>query len=227
MTIALRLGFDLGVRRLRGALADDTVVAELSEPTRNGSAREIAGQLVGLAARLQVAGGRPRRRAGQGGRGRHRGADAARPAHGDSRACAPACRGWIGSQLGTILERAFGFPVAVENDANAAALAEGRAGGSGAAVGLSDYVSVLIRTGIGHGRRHRRQARAWLARPGGRDRSDAARRAHGLAPAGAAARPGIRAHRLPRPVTGDAHDRRHTPRGTTLDRRRRGVGRSR
>ncbi len=42
MTVQLRLGFDLGVARLRGALADGGVVAELSEPTRKGSAREIA-----------------------------------------------------------------------------------------------------------------------------------------------------------------------------------------
>jgi predicted NBD/HSP70 family sugar kinase len=138
------------VRRLRGALADDTIVAELSEPTRNGSSREIAGQLVGLAARLQS-------RAGVhvDGPARVVAAGIAVPTPLDPRtgilAPAPSLPGLDASQLGTILERAFGFPVAVENDANAAALAEGRAGGSGAAVGLSDYVSVLIRTGIGLG----------------------------------------------------------------------------
>ncbi len=47
-----------------------------------------------------------------------------------------------------MLAPAFGLPVVVENDANLAALAEGRAG---AAVGMSDYVFIAIGTGIGMG----------------------------------------------------------------------------
>jgi predicted NBD/HSP70 family sugar kinase len=150
VTIALRFGFDVGVRRLRGALADDTIVAELSEPTRHGSAREIAGQLVGLAARLQS-------RAGVhvDGPAKVVAAGIAVPTPVDPRtgilAAARSLSGLDGCELGTLLERAFGFPVVVENDANAAALAEGWSGGAGAAIGLSAYVAVLIRTGIGMG----------------------------------------------------------------------------
>lgn len=147
MSVELRLGFDLGVARLRGALADSGTVAELSEPTRNGSAREIAGQLVGLAARLRASAGIPVE-----GPGKVAAAGIAVPTTVDPRtgvlARAAYLVGLKDSQLGTMLERAFGFPVAVENDANAAALAEGR---SGAAVGLSDYAVVVIRTGIGVG----------------------------------------------------------------------------
>jgi predicted NBD/HSP70 family sugar kinase len=147
MTVELRLGFDLGVARLRGALADGAIVAELSEPTRNGSAREIAGQLVGLAARLQA-------RAGVrvDGPGKVVAAGIAVPTSVDPRTgtlvLAPNLPGLNGSDLGTMLARAFGFPVVVENDANAGALAEGKLG---AAIGISDYVMVVIRTGVGMG----------------------------------------------------------------------------
>jgi glucokinase len=147
MTVELRLGFDLGIARLRGALADSSVVAELSEPTRKGSGREIAGQLVGLAARLQA-------RAGirVGGPSKVVAAGIAVPTTVDPRtgilAAPPSFPGLEGVELGTMLERAFGFPVVVENDANAGALAEGR---SGAAVGIADYVMLVIRTGVGMG----------------------------------------------------------------------------
>jgi predicted NBD/HSP70 family sugar kinase len=147
MTLELRLGFDLGVARLRGALADGSVVAELSEPTRKGSGREIAGQLVGLAARLQA-------RAGirVDGGSKVVAAGIAVPTTVDPRtgilAAPPGLPGLDGVELGAMLARAFGFPVVVENDANAGALAEGK---SGAAVGVSDYVMVVIRTGVGMG----------------------------------------------------------------------------
>jgi predicted NBD/HSP70 family sugar kinase len=147
MTVELRLGFDLGIARLRGALADSSVVAELSEPTRKGSGREIAGQLVGLAARLQA-------RAGirVGGPSKVVAAGIAVPTTVDPRtgilAAPPSFPGLDGIELGAMLERAFGFPVVVENDANAGALAEGR---SGAAIGISDYVMLVIRTGVGMG----------------------------------------------------------------------------
>ncbi len=147
MTLELFLGFDLGVARLRGALADGGVVAELSEPTRRGSAREIAGQLVGLAARLQA-------RAGirVDGPGKVVAAGIAVPAVVDPRtgvlAGAPSLTGLNDIELGAMLAPAFGFPVVVENDANAGALAEGRLG---AAVGVSDFVMVVIRTGVGMG----------------------------------------------------------------------------
>jgi predicted NBD/HSP70 family sugar kinase len=147
MTVELRLGFDLGVARLRGALADGSIVAELSEPTRKGSPREIAGQLVGLAARLQA-------RAGirVDGPSKVVAAGIAVPTTVDPRTgkltTAPSFPSLDGVELGAMLARAFGFPVVVENDANAGALAEGKLG---AAVGISDYVMLVIRTGVGMG----------------------------------------------------------------------------
>ncbi len=55
---------------------------------------------------------------------------------------------WRRLDLRRPLGRAFGAPVRVENDANAAALAEGR---FGAARGLSDYVYLTMSTGVGGG----------------------------------------------------------------------------
>ena len=47
-----------------------------------------------------------------------------------------------------LIKAAFGVPVAIDNDANMAAIAEGALG---AAVGIDDYVVVLISVGIGMG----------------------------------------------------------------------------
>ncbi|HEY2014885.1 MAG TPA: ROK family protein, partial [Bryobacteraceae bacterium] len=56
--------------------------------------------------------------------------------------------GWQGSNIVTALGKAFGVPVAVENDADAAALAEAT---WGAAKGSSRFIYVTISTGIGGG----------------------------------------------------------------------------
>ncbi|MBI4387996.1 MAG: ROK family protein [Candidatus Omnitrophica bacterium] len=60
----------------------------------------------------------------------------------------PNLKGWAGIPIKTILKRKFGFPVFLENDANAAALGvkyfgEGR--------GIQDFVYVTVSTGIGSG----------------------------------------------------------------------------
>lgn len=55
---------------------------------------------------------------------------------------------WRGFPLRDRLARLTGLPTAVDNDAKALALAEGR---FGAAVGVRDYISMVVSTGVGGG----------------------------------------------------------------------------
>lgn len=56
--------------------------------------------------------------------------------------------GWTGSKPGAFLHEVFGLPVAVENDANALAVAEKH---FGAARTVSDFVCITLGTGVGGG----------------------------------------------------------------------------
>jgi glucokinase len=56
--------------------------------------------------------------------------------------------GWTGANPGACLREAFGLPVAVENDANALAVAEKH---FGAARAISDFVCITLGTGVGGG----------------------------------------------------------------------------
>ncbi len=56
--------------------------------------------------------------------------------------------GWTGTQIARELEDSTGLPVAVENDANALAVAEHR---FGAAQGIDDFVCITLGTGVGGG----------------------------------------------------------------------------
>ncbi len=56
--------------------------------------------------------------------------------------------GWTGTELGDDLRKSFALPVAVENDANAMAVAEYR---FGAARGIGDFVCITLGTGVGCG----------------------------------------------------------------------------
>ncbi len=60
----------------------------------------------------------------------------------------PNLAGWVDVPLGGLFERALGVPVIVENDANAAAYGEWRAG---AGRGLSNFVCLTLGTGVGGG----------------------------------------------------------------------------
>ena len=56
--------------------------------------------------------------------------------------------GWTGANPGSYLQEAFGLPVAVENDANALAVAEKH---FGAAKNATDFVCITLGTGVGGG----------------------------------------------------------------------------
>lgn len=56
--------------------------------------------------------------------------------------------GWTGANPGAYLRQAFGLPVAVENDANALAVAEKQ---FGAAKAAADFVCITLGTGVGGG----------------------------------------------------------------------------
>ena len=56
--------------------------------------------------------------------------------------------GWIGADIKGTLERAFGLPVTVANDANCMLLGEVWAG---AAKGYTDVIGVTLGTGVGGG----------------------------------------------------------------------------
>ncbi|HXJ43118.1 MAG TPA: ROK family protein, partial [Bryobacteraceae bacterium] len=56
--------------------------------------------------------------------------------------------GWTGTPIATILREKFGLPVAVENDANATALAEKE---FGLARNSSDFIAITLGTGVGGG----------------------------------------------------------------------------
>lgn len=69
-------------------------------------------------------------------------------ATGTCRYATEALPGWTGMPIADRFRAAFGLPVWVENDANAAALAEHR---YGAGRGLSDLICLTLGTGIGGG----------------------------------------------------------------------------
>ena len=140
------LGVDLGGTKLRAALAgpDGAVLAERVERTAHGDGGAIPGQvaraLATLCARTGVAPGAVRA------------AGLALPVAVDPDSGASWSTqnvpGLAGVDVTGAFEQALGMPVVLDNDGNCAALGEGR---SGAAVGVADFVVVVIGTGIGSG----------------------------------------------------------------------------
>ncbi len=143
---SLVLAVDLGGTKLRAALADETgdVGAESVELAVGGSADAVVAQVAAVRESL----------AGQVGRSFEdvRAAGIAlpvalRPGSGEawSTGNVPSLAGVV---VAAALVQALGIPVATDNDANCAALGEGRLG---AAAGESDYAIVAIGTGVGCG----------------------------------------------------------------------------
>ncbi len=140
------LGVDLGGTKVRAALAgpDGAVLAEVVEPTAHGRAGAIPAQLARALATLgDRAGVAP---------GAVRAAGVALPVAVDPASGASWSTqnvpGLAGIDAAAALRQALGMPVALDNDGNCAALGEGR---RGAAVGVADFVVVVIGTGIGSG----------------------------------------------------------------------------
>jgi glucokinase len=140
------LGVDLGGTKMRAALAGpgDAFLAEVEEPTVRGAGEAIVAQVARLLAVLcTVAGVAP---------GDVRAAGLAVPVAidpGSGRSWSTHnVPGFAGLDPAAAFERGLGLPVVLENDGNCAALGEGRAG---AAVGVDDFVVIVIGTGIGSG----------------------------------------------------------------------------
>ena len=140
------LGVEVGPRRLSAVLADLTG-RRLGSLAREVSVRAAAEER--LAGALEVAGGLLREHAVEPGmlRAVGVGSPGIVGAEGTVRLCT-ALPGWTGLRLGELLRAEFGCQVLVENDANAAVLAERW---SGAAVGADDVVMVLAGLSPGAG----------------------------------------------------------------------------
>jgi len=142
----LLLGVDLGGTKLRAALADEagTILAEIVEPAIGGTVEAIVAQVVAVREQLAARAGRPSWAVRVAGIALP---VALRPGSGLAWSTGN-IRGLEGVAADAVFAQALGIPVVVENDANCAALGEGRAG---AAAGESDYAVVAIGTGIGGG----------------------------------------------------------------------------
>ena len=140
------LGVDLGGTKVRAALAapDGSILAELVEPTAKGPGEAIVAQVANALATLCArAGVAP---------ADVRAAGLAVPVAIDPPTGATWSTqnvpGLAGLDAAGAFERALGMPVAIDNDGNSAALGEGRAG---TAVGVADFVVIVLGTGIGSG----------------------------------------------------------------------------
>ncbi|HEY8346742.1 MAG TPA: ROK family protein [Symbiobacteriaceae bacterium] len=139
----LFLGIDIGGTGIKAALVDrqGTVVAYRERPTlaHEGATavirrvEEVAGFLLRQASAPVVACG-----VGSAGRIDHR--------QGTVVFASSNLPGWTGLELGPELARRLELPVVVDNDVNAAALAEGWIG---SARGMSNYLMLTIGTGVG------------------------------------------------------------------------------
>jgi predicted NBD/HSP70 family sugar kinase len=140
------LGVDLGGTKVRVAIAgpDGAILAEQEEPTARGAAKAIVAQVArSMAGLCAAAGVAP---------GDVLAAGLAVPVAIDPRSgrswSTHNVPGFAGLDVGDSFERGLGLPVVLDNDGNLAALGEGRAG---AAVGVDDFVVIVIGTGIGSG----------------------------------------------------------------------------
>lgn len=143
---SLTLAVDIGGTKVACGLVDDggSLVTQRQAPTSGADAEDLFGSVVGLASAVLADG----RSAGL----------------GDPVACGVGCGGpmtaggatvspvnipqWRRFPLAGRLADALGLPVRVDNDAKALALAEGW---QGAAVGVPNYLAMVVSTGVGGG----------------------------------------------------------------------------
>jgi predicted NBD/HSP70 family sugar kinase len=145
-TTGILFAADLGGTKLRAAIADEegTILAEIVEPTVQGSGAEVVGQVADALAALAGRAGLPGGAVRAAGLGLPIAVD---PETGGSWSFHN-LPGLGGLAPVAAFRAALGVPVALDNDGNCAALGEGRAG---AAVGVADYAVLVIGTGIGSG----------------------------------------------------------------------------
>lgn len=140
------VGVDLGGTKIAaGLVREGKVVASLSTDTEaDGGPHHVIGRILRLVDDLLSQHRIPRHHV--------RGIGVGAPGPLDSRTgtviTAPNLPGWDHVPLRGIITESLGIPAAIENDANAAALAESR---FGAARGAANMIFVTISTGIGGG----------------------------------------------------------------------------
>lgn len=140
------LGIDLGGTKLRAALADadGTIRAEIVEPAAGGPVEAIVAQVWSVRSTLASLAGVAPAAVRSAGLGLPIAIDP-RSGRAWSTGNVPGLEAVVAAE---VFGRALGVPVVVENDANCAALGEGRLG---AAAGETDYAVVAVGTGIGCG----------------------------------------------------------------------------
>lgn len=139
----LYLGIDIGGTGIKAALVDESgnILHHTETPTRAAEgASAVLGRVEQLARSLLNRAGTPVVGCGVGSAGRidHR--------RGHVVFASGNLPGWTGLALGQELQQRLGLPVAVDNDVNAAAIAEGWVG---AARGTADYLMLTLGTGVG------------------------------------------------------------------------------
>ena len=140
------IGIDLGGTNIKGGVADETgnVLCKLSVPTEaEQGARHVAENIVALAKRLVKESGRKESEI--------KALGAAIPGMIDEKAGVVVYSNnlqWENVPIAKIIEDGTGYPVAIGNDANVAALGEAA---FGAAKTVSDSVTVTLGTGVGSG----------------------------------------------------------------------------
>ncbi|MFC4596873.1 ROK family protein [Cohnella hongkongensis] len=136
------IGLDVGGTGIKGAIVDEkggVLVQEKVGTSAADGAEAIFGQLVRVAGKLRDSGLNVSG-IGIGSAGR------IDRATGTVRYATDNLPGWTGMRLAERIGDAFGLPVYVDNDANAAAAGEGWIG---AAAGLRDYALITLGTGVG------------------------------------------------------------------------------
>jgi glucokinase len=137
------LGIDIGGTGIKAALVDEAgrILQHSETPTRaQEGAAAVMGRVEHLARSLISRSGAPVTACGVGSAGR---IDYRRGTVVFASGNLP---GWTGQQLGPELSQRLGMPVAVDNDVNVAAIAEGWIG---SARGTANYLMLTLGTGVG------------------------------------------------------------------------------
>ncbi len=137
------LALDVGGTKLAAAVVrdDGTIVSAARRPTEGGDGEELFGHVVSLLDEVGSLAGSERPSA--------LGVGCGGPMEPGGRSVSPLnIPQWRRFPLADRLTSATGLPTRIDNDAKALALGEGR---WGAAVGVDDYLAMVVSTGVGGG----------------------------------------------------------------------------